>query len=270
MPFHQFSLIIQDNYKGPNIDLATDMLFNCFYLTDLQWIADKVQALGSTHLLYDIIAAENLLLSTNIKTLPANNDSKQRKTYLHLEFLKKFFRNYQAILNYDGQQFLTLFKYHLQQCFNQNNSNDDNVQNISDLKNDEKICSWLEFLNEFEKPFLEILTMNFDVKMTENNELTTGKSYVELMDKKDSTQSTINYDALVYLPHKGNFVASISNRKQEIGIWDAHSCQRVRLLQGIPQPISMCPFGLYNAAVLCRREIKIFNLNEGQLKVTII
>lgn len=297
MPFHQFSLIMQDNYKGPNAELAIDMLFNCFYFTDLQWIAHKVEALSSTHLLYDILAAEELVLSSSchlnraVKTqnnvtyvmLNTTNDNELPKTYLHIEFLKGFLQCYHSILDYDGQQFLTLFKYHIRMqtscqrasdhCPGDDDDKDDkdggddggdrrHPSNVDELRNDEKIRSWLEYLHEIEQPMLDIISRQFH--MHPIDAMTTDWPL-----NLEKETATINYDALHYLPHKGNFVASISNQRQEIAIWDALSCKRVRLLQGVPQPIAMCPFGVADAAVLCRREIKIFNLDEGQLKVTI-
>lgn len=45
-------------------------------------------------------------------------------------------------------------------------------------------------------------------------------------------------------------------------------CKKVRTLKGIPQPTSLCPVGDYTAAVLCRREIRIIDLNEGAFKVS--
>lgn len=43
--------------------------------------------------------------------------------------------------------------------------------------------------------------------------------------------------------------------------------EQVRVLKGIPQPAALCPVDNYGAAVLCRREIKIIDLNKGELRV---
>lgn len=40
-------------------------------------------------------------------------------------------------------------------------------------------------------------------------------------------------------------------------------------MKGIPQPTSLCPVGDYGAAVLCRREIKVIDLNKGVFRVTL-
>lgn len=44
-------------------------------------------------------------------------------------------------------------------------------------------------------------------------------------------------------------------------------CKKVRVLKGIPQPTAICPVAEYGAAVLCRREIKIIDLNKGIIRV---
>lgn len=47
------------------------------------------------------------------------------------------------------------------------------------------------------------------------------------------------------------------------------SCRRVRILTGVPQPSSICPVGDYGVAVLCKREIKVIDLDEGMFRVTL-
>lgn len=43
--------------------------------------------------------------------------------------------------------------------------------------------------------------------------------------------------------------------------------EQVRVLKGIPQPTAICPVDNHAAAVLCRREIKVIDLNKGELRV---
>uniref|UniRef100_A0A1A9WXH2 WD_REPEATS_REGION domain-containing protein n=1 Tax=Glossina brevipalpis TaxID=37001 RepID=A0A1A9WXH2_9MUSC len=221
LPYHHFSAIIEDKL-GSN---ANDILFNCFYFTDLQWIGDKVHACGPVHLMHDI------LISEKISGIP-------QQSYLHICFLKDFLTNYMHELDYDGHQFITLIKYYLKTRIKQDVT----------LKNDEKIRSWLEFTHEIEIPFLEILNADW------SNERISGQG---------------NYNVLVNLPHKGYFVAAISTNRGDICIWDVKNGCRVRVLEGIQQPTAMCPCGTYDAAVLCRREIKVINLDEGKFKVTL-
>lgn len=46
-------------------------------------------------------------------------------------------------------------------------------------------------------------------------------------------------------------------------------CCKVRTLKGVPQPTAICPVGDYGVAVLCRREIRIVDLDEGKFKITL-
>lgn len=41
------------------------------------------------------------------------------------------------------------------------------------------------------------------------------------------------------------------------------SCKTVRLLTGIPHPTNLIPIDQYRCIVLCRRELRIYDLNYG-------
>lgn len=207
-----------------NVINKVDAVFHCIYFMNLQWLADKVQAVDPVCLLNDILVAEALTATTD-------------QPYIHISLLKDFLKDNIYELNYDGQQFYTLIKYYIKSCIRKNN-----------LLNDNQIVrSWLETSNELVIPFLDILNTHLGDNTFETEENT--------------------IDALVNLPHPGYFVASISTKKEEICIWDVRDCKRIRVLQGMQQPSAMCPFDIYNAAVLCKREIKVINLEDGKVKV---
>ncbi|EDW05106.1 GH10482, partial [Drosophila grimshawi] len=234
LPYHHFCAVIEDKPAPHKIDI----LFNCFYFTDLQWIANKVHATGPEHLMHDILHAEWLA------GLNGSNG------YVHINFLKHFLVRYLHELSYDGQQFYTLMKYYLKSRF----------KDASTLKDDEKIRSWWEHTNELEFAFLEILNADLDATDTDTATNATddnGKPLVR------------GYDVLMNLPQPGCYVASLCTERAEICIWDVKNCCRIRELQGIQQPTAMCPVGNYEAAVLCRREIRVINLDEGKFKVTL-
>ncbi|XP_073824687.1 uncharacterized protein [Musca autumnalis] len=221
LPYHHFCNVMED-HTGLN---KVEILFHCFYFTELQWMADKVHATGAAQLMSDVLICEQL---ANITVQP----------YTHIRILKDFLCHYMYELNYDGHQFFTLIKFYMKS----------RIRDDSSLKDDQIIRSWLETTNELDIPFLDIINKSV------GDELECGKT---------------SYDALVNLPHQGFFIASISTDREEICVWDIRNCTRVRILQGISQPTAMCPFGAYNAAVLCRREIKVINLDEGKYKVTL-
>lgn len=201
-----------------------EILFHCFYFTELQWMADKVHATGATHLMSDVIISEKLSGITE-------------QQYVHIRLLKEFLSHYMYELNYDGHQFYTLIRYYMKS----------RIRDDPTLNDDQIIRSWLESTNELEIPYLDIINKTFN---------------------HSDNLETSGYDALVNLPHQGFFVASLCTEREEICIWDVRNCNRVRILQGIPQPSAICPFGSYTAAVLCRREIRVINLDDGHFKVS--
>lgn len=160
---------------------------------------------------------------------------KQRDSHKHLQMLEKFLTANIRSLNYDGRQFYSLFPAFLTKQF----AIDPN------LRNDKVVAQWLAQLSAIPIPYLE-----------------------EMISTEDAAdQKVVGYDALMNLGGKGYFVASLSTEREEICVWDASKCAKVRVLNGIPQPTALCPVGDYGAAVLCRREIKVIDLNEGAFKV---
>uniref|UniRef100_A0A1L8DNB6 Putative wd40 domain protein n=1 Tax=Nyssomyia neivai TaxID=330878 RepID=A0A1L8DNB6_9DIPT len=154
----------------------------------------------------------------------------------HLNVLEKFIRDHFTALNYDVQQFYALLKGHL-------NATPDG---------DPIVAAWKKTLSECEVVCLEIVK-EIDLKG----------------DSNEATDTATKYDNIVNLCGKGYFVASIRTEKEEICIWDVERCCRVRTLKGISQPSAICPVEDYGAAVLCRREIKVLDLDNGCFKVTL-
>ncbi|KAH8412249.1 hypothetical protein KR009_000806 [Drosophila setifemur] len=240
LPYHHFCAVIEEKPAQHKIDI----LFNCFYFTDLPWIANKVHATGPEHLLHDILQAEWL----------AQTAGEYASDYVHINFLKGFLEQYLHELSYDGQQFYTLMKFYLKMRFRE----------APELKDDEKIRSWWECTNELEFAFLEILNANLDAEEQEPEPANANEE-----GEAPATQPVKGYDVLINLPKPGSYVASMCTERAEICIWDVKNCCRIRELQGIQQPTAMCPVGSYEAAVLCRREIRVINLDEGKFKVTL-
>uniref|UniRef100_A0A0K8TLW2 Putative wd40 domain protein n=1 Tax=Tabanus bromius TaxID=304241 RepID=A0A0K8TLW2_TABBR len=202
------------------------------YLTDLQWIHDKLVATGCVQILSDIYLVENYLKS--------KGDSLDSQKHLHL--LKRFIESHIRELNYDGDQFYALLYSYIQQ----------QIKKTPQVNEDSFIKQWNEYLAGIKSTYLERLNEFVVHEQGEN-------------DKKKS----IGFDAIMNLGGKGYFVASISTEREEICVWDVPASKKVRTLIGIPQPTSLCPVGEYGAAVLCRREIKVINLDEGKFKVTL-
>uniref|UniRef100_A0A1B0GMQ4 ORC1/DEAH AAA+ ATPase domain-containing protein n=1 Tax=Phlebotomus papatasi TaxID=29031 RepID=A0A1B0GMQ4_PHLPP len=155
----------------------------------------------------------------------------------HLNILEKFLRDHFTALNYDVQQFYSLLKADLK---------------ASDSA-DPRVVSWRKTLSEIDVICLEIVK-EIELKSESSN---------------DAANAALKCDSIINLGGKGYFVASIRTEKEEICIWDVERCCRVRTFTGIPQPSAICPVGDYGAAVLCRREIKVLDLDNGCFKVTL-
>lgn len=221
------------------------------YLTDLSWIFDKLNATSCEHILNDIYLV----------------DADERSNVAHITLLEKFLTRYLRPLNYDARQFYSLMPAFVKQEVdaNANLVNDSNV-----------VKGWLDhFSNAIPIPYL--VTLSGDEQSDEPNE--------------GGDQEKIGYDVLTNLNGKGYFVASLSTAREEICVWDVakyilnfieslmarkiskkknnlFSCRKTRTMNGIPQPTSLCPVGEFGAAVLCRREIKVLDLNAGAFKVS--
>ncbi|XP_055372101.1 uncharacterized protein LOC129606063 [Condylostylus longicornis] len=241
LPYHAFMIELSNNQQQ-SIAATTNSFTNSIYLTDLQWIHDKLVATGCVQILSDIFLAESQLNKSGLKL-----DSQA-----HLIILKQFIETHVPELNYDGDQFYTLFNSYIQ-----NSSKTNPIILKSNIIN-----KWKEYLIGIKSTYLERLN-----QLTPSNEEQNGPN---IDDKTiDDNDKKTRFDNIMNLNGKGYFVASISTSREEICVWDVSKCKRVRTLKGVPQPTSMCPVGDYGAAVLCKREIKVIDLDQGKFKVTL-
>lgn len=229
-------------------------LLNSKYYTDLQWYHDKIMATGCVQILSDIRLIENKLKTINEEqlssSLPPSSSSSTSNglSNLHIQLIKDFVLDNYKELNCAGEQFYPLLKAYLHKCEKQNDQlMDDN----------EIIKNWKTFLLGLNETYLEQLnqvalqTTSFDSEAGDGTE-----------------KASRNFDVISNLSGSGDcFVAAISTTNGEITVWNAASCEKVRTLKGVTMPISLCPVENYEAAVLCRREIKVINLDDGLYKV---
>lgn len=221
------------------------------YLTDLSWIYNKLNATGCVHILNDIYIIEQLRKnsSSTATTIITSNTNK------HIPLLRKFLELHIRPLNYDARQFYSLFPAYVQQACELDET----------LASDEVVQKWLEHFKDIPIPYLETLLTTADTIEKKRKESGANDAEVESVPAK----ALIGYDVITNLGGDGYFVASLSVDREEICVWDVPKCVKVRTLTGIPQPTALCPVGDYGAAVLCRREIKVIDLNEGAFKVRI-
>ncbi|XP_063237108.1 NACHT domain- and WD repeat-containing protein 1 isoform X2 [Bacillus rossius redtenbacheri] len=72
------------------------------------------------------------------------------------------------------------------------------------------------------------------------------------------------FDAVTRLGDGSGFVATVSTEREEIAVWDACSATRVRTLVGVTHPISLKPVDERRCVVLCRRELRVYDLDAGR------
>lgn len=219
------------------------------YLTDLSWIYNKLNATGCVHILNDIYIVEQL---------PRTSSTIAPSTMKHILLLWKFLELHIRPLNYDARQFYSLIPAYVR----------DSCELDDSLATDAVISKWLEHFKAIPIPYLETLLTTDDTLEKKRKESGANEATVTV----DATpaKTLIGYDVITNLGGDGYFVASLSVDREEICVWDVPRCMKVRTLTGIPQPTALCPVGDYGAAVLCRREIKVIDLNEGAFKVTSI
>lgn len=193
---------------------------NSAFLTDLEWIAQKIRVCGAGSLLTDL-------------RLAAVDQEHQKP---HIEVLRRMCEEDYVALNYDHQQFYGLLKNQLMRATGSNSVTE----------------KWTQELQQRTELCLEEI-------VTENGGQKEGEAEV-----------SVKYDKIVALrSESGYFVVSISTARAELIVWDVVQCKKVRTLTQVPQPTDLCPVGDFGVAVLCGREIKVLDLNDGCFKVTL-
>ncbi|KAK5648750.1 hypothetical protein RI129_003642 [Pyrocoelia pectoralis] len=198
-------------------------LENSTYLNDLNWIYEKVCGSNSFQLLEDIYLCQE-----------SKNGTLQNK---FVEILKDFLEKFATTLNYDGRQFYAQFYNYLEEFEGIGNELN---QKIKDAINITK-----------NPPVLSLLLLNNNIASNKEPASTTA------------TYQNNVLDLIVRLPDSEQFVASVSTDQEEICVWDIKKCSKVRTLKGITHPINLIPIDQTKCIVLCRRELKIYNLDSG-------
>lgn len=174
-----------------------------------------------------------------------------------MKFLQVHFKS----LNYDAQQIYSLLSTYIK-----------NESTKSQIASDSIVQRWSKEIE--------------GQKILRIEKIYTVESDDENQDEDDSNKN--GYDSLINSNCDENFVISLSTDREEICVWNVlkwvkqfsnvftclliqklvqFSCTKVRTLKSVPQPSSVCPVGDFDLAVLCKREIRVIDLNEGKFKV---
>lgn len=245
---------------------------NSRYLTDLTWIFNKLNATGCVHILNDLYDAigEHASLATDRKSSAVELMVEPPSIKNHTDLLRQFLEQHFRPLNYDARQLYSLMPAYVErEC----------QLNAKLSSSDPVIREWQQhFANAIPIPYLETLG-NAAQEMMDAQRRKSSAIDVDALAASSATTSigggganrkAIGYDVITNLGGTGYFVASLSVDREEICVWDVTRCMKVRTLQGIAQPTQLCPVGDFGAAVLCGREIKVIDLDQGVFKVSYI
>lgn len=191
--------------------------------------------LNDTNWIYNKICGSNCFqILEDIQLLP---EIKNEFTKL----LKEFLERYSCFLNYDGRQFYS----HLYTFLNKKHK--------AGTEFGEKVSKIFELTKN--PPVTSLIPLN-DEEPEENDII--YPSAIPLIARP--------FELVVRIPETNRFVISVSTTREEICVWDIKKCERIRTLKGIPQPANLIPIDQFRCIVLCKRELRIYDLNTGTFK----
>ncbi|KAL1513904.1 hypothetical protein ABEB36_003243 [Hypothenemus hampei] len=143
-----------------------------------------------------------------------------------IKLLKEFLEVNCTVLNYDGRQFYSyLFTF-----LKSKNRNEKEEEIYGLCKN---------------PPVLTLFPLNHETFL------------------EKEAKDLIYFDLIVKIPNSNRFVVTISTNEEKLCVWDILECKIIRTLEGVPHPTNLIPIDAYMCIVLCRRELRIYNLNSG-------
>ncbi|XP_049880287.1 uncharacterized protein LOC126376760 [Pectinophora gossypiella] len=201
------------------------------YFTKLDWIYDKLAATDCGHYLED-------LALVHLDPQPE-----------HIEILKEIFETHSYALDYDHRQFYGILRMTMEK------RKRDGVEIKSKI-----VQNWMR--DVWDPPVPTLYPANEDFwKVVESKEKR-DLSMNEVFDSK-------SFDLIVRFESRSKFVATVSTEREEICVWDVTQCKMVRRLVGVTHPINLVPIDEYRCVVLCRRELKVYDLDQGKFVVAL-
>ncbi|CAH0778298.1 unnamed protein product [Bemisia tabaci] len=154
------------------------------------------------------------------------------KSDANVSWLQNFLETCSTALNYDGRQFYAQANVYISQ-------------------HSDSTCPFQQTLKTAtENPPVLSLVPN---ALSEEN-----------ISEKEKTDS-VYFNDVQRLPEGDTYVVTISTANEEIAVWNIKTCEKVRTLRGIPQPITLQMIDNYRCVVLCKRELRTYDLNTGTL-----
>ncbi|KAF4525524.1 hypothetical protein B566_EDAN014910, partial [Ephemera danica] len=72
-------------------------------------------------------------------------------------------------------------------------------------------------------------------------------------------------NTITHLPDMPHFVTTLATERGEISVWDVRKGEMCRTIKQVPYPASLKPVDWRHCVVLCKRELRVFDLDNGEL-----
>lgn len=176
-----------------------------------------------------------------------------------LKLLQQCLEECATALHYDGRQFYSQLYNNLQKVFNDSSDSASEITKYSFMKTLFDICSKPPVLSllpvaqcstpDQEEPLPPPSTLSPDAAADESHSTVTSPPY---------------FDSICRLYENPCFVVTVSTEKEEVAVWDIRTMKAVRTLQGVVYPLNLQLIDDIRCVVLCKRELRIYNLDDGE------
>ncbi|XP_045482226.1 NACHT and WD repeat domain-containing protein 2 isoform X1 [Harmonia axyridis] len=228
-------LISQDTYLGKcyNRRKLDELPFHHFqihstiensdYVNDISWLYSKICGSNCYQVLEDI----------NLQSATTNS---------FVKLFRDFIENHASVLNYDGKQFYSHMYQYLEEKIRK-----------TELTLEGADESLVELHNSSKNPPVSSLIPANSSCLDD----------LETCNDSEPSFKEVMFDLIVVLPETNQFVATLSTNSDMICVWDVKECKRIRTIKGVPHPTNLIPIDRHKCVVLCKRELMIFDLNQG-------
>ncbi|XP_021914136.1 NACHT and WD repeat domain-containing protein 2 isoform X2 [Zootermopsis nevadensis] len=241
------------------------------FLYNHSWLYVKLCGSDVYHVLEDIALEE--------KSLVTNKGPEK-----DLLFLRKFLEECSCALAYDGRQFYSQLYGHLSAIFGSHEGKTPFHEGDLERKPSSSESIWespegYKFVRELyevccDPPVLSLLPLQPLVGGSAGSE--EGKNVMDKLSVSAAAASSggavevedldqlCRFDMVTRLVDNPDFVVTVSTEREEISVWDAHDAIPVRTLVGVTHPINLKAIDDTRCVVLCRRELRIYDLDSGE------
>lgn len=204
------------------------------YFLNLKWICFKLSKCDSYQLLEDI----QLFVISKLSKSYSKEDLEV------LDIFTQLVKSSAHPLRCEGLSILSQLYFRLSSL-----SNHDSSLHISKLQ---------ELLKETSRPFISSLLPLNPLRLPQT---------IDESLKYEPTDK-VNHDINMFFTIKEdeNHIISLSTGKGEICVYNIYNPEPVRRLTGIVQPKDLKMIDKFRAVVLCNRDLKIYDLNQGKLE----